>query len=170
MKIWYSCKVKHNKELEDGMVKQVTDAFLLDAVSYTDAESRLYEICERDISGEFSVTQITKTNIAEVVSHEGSENWYKSKVVYSTVDGDSEKEVKINTYLLVSADDVKHAFDLIEEHLNSMLVPFEIPSITLTNFLEVYPYDPEEIPSNLKPIPLAKDEEEDEEEEQDSES
>jgi len=152
MKIWYTCKVKHNKEMEDGMLKQVTDVFLLDAVSYTDAESRLYEICERDISGEFTVTQITKTNIAEVIAHEDSEKWYKSKVVYMTVDGDSDKEVKINTYLLVSADNVKQAHERIEEHLNSMLVPYEIPSITLTNILEVFPYDPDEIPSNLKPL------------------
>ncbi len=154
MKVWYSCKVKHNKELDDGMLKQVTEAFLLDAVSYTDAESRMYEICERDISGEFAITQITKTNIAEVVSEEDSDQWYKSKVVYATVDGDSEKEVKINTYLLVNAPNVRDAYDRIESHLNSMLVPYEIPSITLTNFLEVYPYsaEDEKIPGNLKPL------------------
>lgn len=154
MKIWYSCKVKHNKELEDGMIKQVTDAFLLDAVSYTDAESRVYEICERDISGEFTVSQITKTNIAEVINHHDADLWFKSKVVYATVDGDSEKEVKINTYLLVSAENVKQAYDRIEEHLNSMLVPFDIPSITLTNFIDVYPFieEEEKIPANLKPL------------------
>ena len=38
-----------------------------------------------------------------------------------------------------------------------MLVPFEVPSITLTNFVEVYPYNEEEaleeeIPDNLTPI------------------
>lgn len=153
MKIWYTCKVKHNRELDDGMLKQVTDVFLLDAVSYTEAESRLYEICERDVRGEFTVTQITKTNIAEVIHHEDADKWYKSKVVYSTVDGDSEKEVKINTYLLVSAQDVKQAHERIESHLNSMLVPYEIPSITLTNILEVYPYSPEEqLPENLRPL------------------
>ena len=153
MKIWYTCKIKHNKELEDGMVKQVTDTFLLDAVSYTDAESRVYEICERDIRGEFTVTQITKTNIAEVINHEDSEKWFKSKVVYATVDGDSDKEVKINTYILVSAETAKQAYERIEEHLNSMLVPYDIPAISLTNMLEVFPYDPEgQIPSNLKPL------------------
>ncbi|MFY0605378.1 MAG: DUF4494 domain-containing protein [Cyclobacteriaceae bacterium] len=154
MKIWYSCKVKHNRELDDGMLKQVTDAFLLDAVSYTDAESRLYEICERDIRGEFTVTQITKTNIAEVVEDDAYDKYFKCKVVYATVDGDSDKEVKINTYLLVSAEHVKQAFEKVEEHLNAMLVPFEIPSITLTTFLEVFPYESnaEGIPSNLKPL------------------
>lgn len=154
MKIWYSCKVKHNKEVEDGLVKQVTTSFLLDAVSYTEAESRMYELCERDVSGEFAITQITKTNIAEVIQEDGMDLWFKSKVVYATVDGDSEKEVKINTYLLVSAETVKDAYDRIEQHLHAMLVPYDIPSITLTNIAEVYPYsaDEETIPSNLKPL------------------
>lgn len=154
MKVWYSCKVKHNKELEDGLLKQVTEAFLLDAVSYTDAESRMYEICERDISGEFAIIQITKTNIAEVIEEEESGLWFKCKVVYATVDGDSEKEVKVNTYLLVNAANAKDAYDKVEAHLNSMLVPYDISSITLTNFLEVYPYSSQEdeIPSNLKPL------------------
>lgn len=140
--------------MEDGLLKQVTESFLLDAISYTEAESRMYAICERDISGDFSITQITKTNVAEVIFEEGSALWFKSKVVYATVDGDSEKEVKINTYLMVNADNVKQAYDRIETHLNSMLVPYEIPSISLSNILDVYPYsaDEEKIPANLKPL------------------
>ena len=58
MKIWYSCKVKYSKEQENGMLKQVTEAYMVDALSYTEAESRIYEAMERDISGEFAVTQM----------------------------------------------------------------------------------------------------------------
>lgn len=152
MKTWYSCKIKHNKEAEDGLLKQVTEAFLLDAVSYTEAEMRINEVAARDISGEFAVTNITKTNIAEVINYEDSDTWFKCKVTYSTVDGDSEKEVKINTYLLVCALHVKQAFERIEKHFEGMLVPYDIPSITQTNFIEVYPYMKDEIPSNLKPL------------------
>lgn len=152
MTTWYTCKVKYNKEAEDGLLKQTTDVFLVDAVTYTDAETRINEIAARDISGEFSVTQISKTNIAEVINYEDSDVWYKCKVVYSTVDGDSEKEVKINTYILVCALHVKQAFERIEKHFEGMLVPYDIPSITQTNILEVYPYIKDEIPANLKPL------------------
>lgn len=152
MKVWYSCKVKHNKEVDEGMLKQVTDVFLLDAISYTDAESRLYEICEQDVHGEFTVAQITKTNITEVIHEEYAKKWFKSKVVYKTVDGDNDRETTVNLYLLVSADHVKQAFEMIEGHLASMLVPYDIPSISLTNILEVYPYVPKEIPENLRPL------------------
>jgi hypothetical protein len=152
MKTWYQCKIKHSKEAEDGFLKQVTEAFVVDAVSYTDAEARINEIAARDIPGEFAVTQITKMNIAEVINNEEAELWFKCKVVYSTVDGDSEKEVKINTYLLISALHLKQAFETIEEHFKGMVVPFEIPSITQTKIVDVYPYENDEIPSNLKPL------------------
>lgn len=152
MKTWYQCKIKHSKETEDGFLKQVTDAFLVDAVSYTEAESRINDIAAQDISGEFAVTQITKTNIAEVIKNDDADLWFKCKVVYSTVDGDSEKEVKINTYLLVSALHLKQAFEAIEEHFKGMVVPYDIPSITQTKIIDVYPYSSEEIPANLKPL------------------
>lgn len=155
MKIWYSCKIKHSREMENGGLKQVTEVYLLDAVSYTEAESRIYAICEEHISGEFAVTQITKTNIADVVFAEEPEKWFKCKVVYVTVDGDSGKEVRVNTYLLVAADDLRKAYDEVQKFLGAMVVPYEIPSITLTNILEVHPYEAAEnqaIPSNLRPI------------------
>jgi hypothetical protein len=152
MKTWYQCKIKHSKEAEDGFLKQVTEAFVVDAVSYTDAEARINEIAARDIPGEFAVTQITKMNIAEVINNDDADLWFKCKVVYSTVDGDSEKEVKINTYILVSALHLKQAFETIEEHFKGMVVPYDIPSITQTKIIDVYPYNAEEIPANLKPL------------------
>lgn len=152
MKTWYSCKVKFNKETEDGTIKQVTEAYLVDSVTYTDAETRMNEIAARDIHGEFLITNITKTNIMEVVPDEDAFTWFKCKVVYSTIDADSEKEMKINTYLLVAALHIKQAFEKIEDHFRGTMVPYEVPSITQTQIIEVYPYVADEIPSNLKPL------------------
>ncbi|MGL1887795.1 MAG: DUF4494 domain-containing protein [Reichenbachiella sp.] len=158
MNIWYSCKVKYGKVNEEGVMKQTTDSFLVDAMTYTEAEARIYEAMERDVSGEFAVNNISKTNIGDLVQVEEGDYWYKCKVSYSTVDGDSEKEIKVNTYFLVNAEDVKEAFDRVTESLNTMLVPFEIPSVTKTNIVEVYPYNADEIPSNLTPVSELEDE------------
>ncbi len=154
MKIWYSCKVKFTKETEDGFLKQVSENYLVDAVSYTDAETRIYAIMEDYVRGEFSVASIAKTNLSEVINYEDEENWYKCKVTYSTVDADKGKEVKVTTYMLVSAAQVKQAFERVEDNLSSMLVPFDIPAINLTNFVEVFPLQSEEdiepeIPDNF---------------------
>lgn len=151
MKIWYSCKVKYEKTDDEGIRKMVTDNFLVDAYTYTEAESRIYEAMERDVSGEFTVNSISKTNIGELIHFEDEDDWYKCKVSYSTVDGDNGKEVKINSYFLVNAEDIRQAFDRVSENLNSMLVPFEIPSISKTNIIEVYPYiEGEETPEKVE--------------------
>ena len=153
MKIWFTCKAKYGKENDEGIMKQVTEAHLVDAVSYTDAETRIYAAMEQNIAGEFAITAITKSNISEVINYGDTDYWYKCKVTYATVDGDSEKEVKINTYFLVGAEDVRQAFVRVEDNLSAMLVPFEIPSIAKTNIVEVYPYaEQDEIPANLKPV------------------
>ena len=154
MKLWYSCKVKYGKQNDEGIMKQVSEPFLVDAMTYTEAESRIYAAMEQNVAGEFTVHSITKTNISEVINYEDADYWYKSKVTYSTVDADSGKEVKINTYFLVSAENAKQAYERVESNLSSMLVPFEIPSITLTSIVEVFPYveTEEEIPANLRPI------------------
>jgi len=160
MKIWFTCKVKYGKQLEEGGMKQVTEAYLVDAVSYTDAESRIYAAMEEYISGEFQISAIAKTNIGDVINYEDSDDWYKCKVSYATVDADNDKEVKVNTYFLVCAEDTKQAFERVEDNLSSMLVPFEIPSITKTTFVDVFPYLADEVPANLTPIHELEEEEE----------
>lgn len=145
MKTWYSCKVKHAVTTEDGRMKQVTDTFLVDGVSFTDAEKRIYEISERDIRGEFMITNIAKTNIGEVINYEDSETWFKCKVAYVTIDEEAQKEKKINNYFLVGADNAKIAYDRIEDNLSSMMVPVEIPSISMTTFIDVFPFNEEEL-------------------------
>ncbi len=144
MKTWYSCKVKHAITTEDGRMKQVTDTFLVDGVSFTDAEKRIYEISERDIRGEFMITNIAKTNIAEVINYEDSETWFKCKVAYVTIDEEAQKEKKINSYFLVGADNAKLAYERIEDNLSSMMVPVEIPAISMTTIVDVFPFNEEE--------------------------
>jgi len=144
MKVWYNCKVKYGRETEDGFMKQITEDYLVDAISYTEAESRIYGIMENHVSGEFSVNSISKTNITEVINYEDEESWYKCKVTYSTVDGDSGKDMKVTAYFLVSASHVKMAFERVEDNLSSMLVPFDIPAITLTKIIDVFPLEMDE--------------------------
>jgi len=141
MSIWYSCKIKYAKENEEGLLKQVTEAFLLDAVSYTEAETRIYAIAEEIISREFVVTMITKTNISEVIKTVEEDNWYKCKVSYFTNDEEGGKEKKITQYYMVCGSSVAEAYESIRQFYSSMLVPYEIEGIAKTNVVEVYPFE-----------------------------
>lgn len=137
MRNYYVCKARYGKENDEGIMKQVTEAYLVDGVNYTDAESSIYKHLEESISGTFDVTSITKTNISEVVNIGDSDLWWKCKVAYKTSDGDSGKELKINSYILMNAESSKQAAIRMELNLSEMLVPYNIPSLTQMNIVEV---------------------------------
>ena len=63
---WFECKVKYDKTMENGLIKQVTEAYLVDALSFTEAERRFLEEIEPFMSGEYMVTDIKRAKIAEL--------------------------------------------------------------------------------------------------------
>jgi hypothetical protein len=157
MKTWFLCKVKYQKEDENGALKNVSEPYLLDAVSFTEAEARIYEKLGSTIRGEFYVTSINKSNIVDVFYYEDADIWHKVKITYYVAE-ESGKEKKITNYMLLTAHDVRQAYDRIFESLHNMLVTFKVPEIVETPIVEVFPFDSEDalinqaIPGNLKPL------------------
>lgn len=143
MNSWYTIKVKYTKQLEDGRLKRVTEPYLVDAVSFTDAEARIYEEIGTAVKGEFLITGISKTEFADIFYYEDSEDWYKCKLTYVNLDADSGKEKKVSQNFLVTAKNVKDAYDRIGESMKDMLVTYEIPSIALSPIVEIFPYNPD---------------------------
>ena len=144
MNNWYTIKVKYTKEFRDGTLKRATEPYLVNALSFTDAEARIYKEVGEYVRGEFLVTSISKTDYADIFFYD--ETWYKVKVSYVTEDADTGKEKKINNNFLVSAHNIKEAYERIEESLKGLMVSFQVPAISETQIVEIYPYEaPEEI-------------------------
>jgi hypothetical protein len=140
---------------DNGKEKKVTEPYLLDAISFSDAEKRMYFLMEQYIRGEFSIHNISKTNFSDVFNAEDAEIWFKCKVTYNDVDEKTEKVKAITNYALVAANDVKDCFDRIHECYKDMLVPFEVPSIQESPIVDVFPHfamDPREVEGNLRPM------------------
>lgn len=156
MQTWFECKIKYVKIDEDGRERKVSENYLVDAVSFTDAEARIIKEMESNIRGEFSVENIKKSNIVEIFPHEDGEWWYKAKIGLVTIDEKAGKEKKINNYFLVAADDLKEALLRLEDALSYILVPYQTTSLALSTIADVFPYFSEEkqpeIPANLKPV------------------
>ncbi|MDX1446627.1 DUF4494 family protein, partial [Lishizhenia sp.] len=95
------------------------------------------------IRGEFIVTEVKKANFEDIFQYEDADYWYQAKVSYLSVDADSGREKKISNLFLVSAENVRDAYDRIEESLESMLVSFEIPEIKLTPIVDIFPFNPD---------------------------
>ena len=142
MNNWFTVKVKYTKQLEDGRLKRVTEPYLIDAVSFMEAETRMMQVIEQTVQGDVSITGISKTEFADIFYYEDSETWYKCKLTYVSIDGDEGKEKKVANNFLVTASNVKEAYDRIHESMSDMLVSFEIPSIMISPIVEVIPYEP----------------------------
>lgn len=140
MNSWHTVKVKYTKQFTDGTLKRVTEPYLVNSISFTDAEARIHQEVGEFVRGEFMVTSISKTDFADIFHYDDAEVWYKCKVAYVSEDVDSGKEKKINNNFLVSAHNVKEAYDRIEESLKGLMVSYEISVIQVTPILEIFPY------------------------------
>lgn len=158
MQTWYECKVKYLKIDQGGYERKVNDNYLLDAVSFTDAETRIFEQMQEITSGEFQVLNIKKSNITEIIDKEEGEWYYKAKISLVTIDEEGGKEKKVNNYILIMADDLNQALKRLEEGLAYMLVPYVVTSIALCNIAEVFPYDMEEGAQKMAAAPVQKEE------------
>ncbi|WP_423999977.1 DUF4494 domain-containing protein [Maribacter sp. IgM3_T14_3] len=140
---WYECKVKYRK-LDDasGMLKVKTEPFLVDAISYTEAESRITEEMSVYLSDteEIKITNIKVANFAEIHPFENSDRWFKSKVSLIAFDEESGKERKTNMYLLIQANDVKEAYDNTISVMKDTMGEYSVPSIAESPIMDVFPY------------------------------
>lgn len=143
MQTWYECKVKYLKIDQGGFERKVNDNYLLDAVSFTDAETRIFQQMRELTNGEFHVMNIKKSNVSEVIANKDGEWWYKAKISLITIDEEAGKEKKINNYVLVMADDINDALAELQKGLEYMLVPYAVTAIQLSTIAEVFPYDSE---------------------------
>ena len=109
MHTWFECKIRYEKTMENGMNKKVTEPYLVDALSFTEAEARIIEEMTPFISGEFTVSDIKRANYSELFpsEEESADRWFKCKLVFITLDEKSGAEKKTSTQVLVQAADLR---------------------------------------------------------------
>jgi hypothetical protein len=138
--IWYECKVKYRKTDDTGVQKVTNEPYLVDALSYTEAESRINEEMSAYISEEFKITNIKVANYTEIHPFENTDRWFRSKVSLLAFDEESGKERKTNMYFLVQANDVKEAFDNTTTVMKNTMGDYTIPAISESPIMDVFPY------------------------------
>lgn len=138
--IWYECKVKYRKTDDTGTQKVTTEPYLVDALSYTEAETRINEEMSAYISEEFKITNIKMANYAEIHPFENADRWFKSKVSLMAYDEESGKERRSNMYILVQANDVKEAYDNTIGIMKNTMGDYTIPAIAESPIMDVFPY------------------------------
>ena len=139
---WFECKVRFDKTLETGLMKKVTETYLVDALSFTEAERRFIEEMTPYISGEFTVTDIKRARLAYVFESEdaAADRWFKAKVAYITLDEKSGAEKRTSQNILVQATDFRDAVKVLDKNMEGTLGDWVIVSIAETTIMDVFHY------------------------------
>ena len=138
MNNWYECKVKYEKTLETGTQKKVAESYLVDAMSFTEAESRIIEEMTPFIVGEFEVAAVKKARIIELFIDPEGDKWYRAKVMFITIDEKTGVEKKAPSTMLVQASDFQRAVKNLEDGMKGTMSDWEINTITETTLMDVY--------------------------------
>ena len=143
MNNWFECKVKYEKTMENGLTKKVSEPYLVDAISFTEAEKRIIEEIRPFMAGEFVISDIKRANYSEVFfcDAESADRWFKCKLSFITLDEKSGAEKKTNSYALVQAGDLREAIKYLDEQMKGTIMDYQIASVTETMIMDVFPYD-----------------------------
>ena len=141
MALWFECKVRYDKMQENGAVKKVNEPYLVDALTFTEAESRIIEEMKPFISGDFSISAVKKTKISEIFFNPAGDKYYMVKYNIITLDEKTGTEKRTAVFTLVQAADFDDSLATFREGMKGTLADFDIVSITETPLMDVYPLD-----------------------------
>lgn len=143
MHTWFECKVRYEKTLENGMNKKVTEPYLVDALSFTEAEARIIEEVSPYISGEFTIADIKRANYTELFfcEEDSADRWFKCKLTFISLDENSGAEKKTSSNVLVQAADLRDAVKKLDEGMKGSMMDYVISSMTETAIMDVFPFN-----------------------------
>lgn len=140
---WFECKIRYEKTMEDGSQKKVTELYVVDALSFTEAEASIIEEMSSYISGEFEVKDIKKAAYGEIFFSDSpsADRWYKTKLQFITIDDKTEKEKKSNVNYLVHGSTLPGAVKSIDEVMGGTMIDYVIVSIAETQIMDVFEHN-----------------------------
>jgi hypothetical protein len=162
MNNFFESTVKYEKTSEEGKIVKVSEKYLVDALSFTEAEARITKEMEPLISGEFQVAAIKRKSYAEIIDAETSINavdseakkimgannnqsstadkWFDCKLNYITLDEERGVEKKVPVYMLVNANSVNSAHDTVTQAMKGSMADYTIEKVAETKIIEVFRY------------------------------
>ncbi|MCH5227173.1 MAG: DUF4494 domain-containing protein [Muribaculaceae bacterium] len=150
MALWFECKVRYERMTESAAVKKVNEPYLVDALTFTEAEARIIEKITPFISGDFSISAVKKTKISEIFFDDRGDRYYMVKVNFISLDEKTGVEKKTANFMLVQASDFPDALKKFEEGMKGTMADYEIASITETPIMDVFPFQVEVIKEKIE--------------------
>ena len=140
--IWFECKIRYEKIMEDGLPKKVSEVYVIDALSFSEAEERIMEEMSSYISGEIELVDVKIAPYKEIFFADNNlaDRWFKAKVVYITIDERTQREKRMPVMVLVNAGNINSAIKNTDEVMGSTMIDYAITAIQETKIFDVFEY------------------------------
>lgn len=137
---FYEVKVQYQKMQDDGKEKKVTEQYVVESLSFTEAEARITEEMTHYSVGDFDIVseKIAPYNEILLSDNSNDDKWFLSKVSFITLDEKTAKEKKTSQRLLVQAETSEKAMDYTKEMLSNYMSDYSIDSVQDTPTLDVF--------------------------------
>ena len=142
---WFECKIRYEKMMDDGLQKKVTEAYVVDAMSFSEAEEKIIEEMSSYISGEFNVTDIKKASYGEIFfsDMDSADKWYKAKLQFITLDEKSGKEKRSTVNYLVQGSSFNDAVKNLDDVMGGTMIDYVITAVNETTLMDVFEHNPQ---------------------------
>ena len=137
---WYETCVKYQKMQEDGTEKVVTERYVVDALSFTEAENTIIDEMSACVSGEMTVSNLGKAKYNEIFFSDVNDDdkWYKTKLQFIVINDKSDREKRSNVVYLVQAKSIDRALRYIDEVMGNTMIDYDTVGINETKIHDVF--------------------------------
>ena len=143
--IWFECKVRYEKSGEDGIPRKVVETYVVDAMSFGEAESSILEAMGKYVSGEIEIVDLKIAQYKEIFFADSdlADKWYKAKLAFITIDEKTDKEKKTTVYYLVNAGSINSALKNVDEIMGGTMIDYQTCNLTETQIIDVFECKPD---------------------------
>lgn len=140
--MWFECKIRYEKVMEDGLPKKINDVYVVDALSFSEAEERIIEEMSSYISGEIEIVDVKIAPYREVFFADDNlaDQWFKAKLSFITIDERTNKEKRTSAMYLVNAGNISSAINNIDKVMSGTMIDYVTTSISATKIFDVFEY------------------------------
>ena len=140
--MWFECKIRYEKVMEDGLPKKINDVYVVDALSFSEAEERIIEEMSSYISGEIEIVDVKIAPYREIFFADDNlaDQWFKAKLSFITIDERTNKEKRTSTMYLVNAGNISSAINNIDKVMSGTMIDYVTTSISATKIFDVFEY------------------------------
>ena len=139
---WFECKIRYEKIMEDGLPKKVSEVYVVDALSFSEAEERIMEEMLPYNLVDIEIVDVKIAPYREIFFADDNlaDQWFKAKLSFITIDERTDKEKRTSMMYLVNAGNISSAINNIDEVMSGTMIDYVTTSISATKIFDVFEY------------------------------